>query len=85
MNNYSIDVNLCFLKKLILFFIESILKKRSEFSIGSLQKTSVNSLPIGVIDADLVTLIDRFFDLTYLNTIPMVNLLATAVNLILFN
>ena len=31
------------------------------------------------IDAELVELIDRFFHLTYLNTIPMVNLLATAV------
>lgn len=31
------------------------------------------------IDAELLGLIDRFFHLTYLNTIPMVNLLATAV------
>lgn len=34
---------------------------------------------MALIDPELILLIDRFFDLTYLNTIPMVNLLATAV------
>jgi hypothetical protein len=33
-----------------------------------------------MIDPELANLIDRFFHLTYLNTIPMVNLLATAVS-----
>lgn len=32
------------------------------------------------IDPELIILIDRFFNLTYQNTIPMVNLLATAVS-----
>jgi len=37
------------------------------------------------IDPELVVLVDRFFDLTYSNTIPMVNLLATAVMCIFFS
>lgn len=32
-----------------------------------------------MIDPELTVLIDRFFNLTYQNTIPMVNLLSTAV------
>ncbi|UJR30432.1 hypothetical protein I4U23_017966 [Adineta vaga] len=38
-----------------------------------------SSSTMNIIDQELITLIDRFFNLTYLNTIPMVNLLATAV------
>ena len=33
-----------------------------------------------IVDSELTVLIDRFFNLTYQNTIPMVNLLATAVS-----
>ncbi|CAF1622939.1 unnamed protein product [Adineta ricciae] len=34
---------------------------------------------MNVIDPELVMLVDRFFNLTFQNTVPMVNLLATAV------
>lgn len=43
-----------------------------------------SSVTTAIIDPELNTLIDRFFNLTYLNTIPMVNLLATAVIYIFF-
>ena len=37
-----------------------------------------------IVDPELMMLIERFFNLTYQNTIPMVNLLATAVIYFLF-
>ncbi|CAF3744249.1 unnamed protein product [Rotaria sordida] len=55
------------------------LKKKSESFISPVLKPLLNSLSPGVIDSELIILIDRFFNLTYSNTIPMVNLLATAV------
>ncbi|CAF1438815.1 unnamed protein product [Rotaria sordida] len=58
---------------------EQNLKKKSESFVSPVLKPLLNSLSSGVIDSELIILIDRFFNLTYLNTIPMVNLLATAV------
>ncbi|CAF1203437.1 unnamed protein product [Rotaria sp. Silwood1] len=58
---------------------EQNLKTKSESLASPLLRPLFNSLPTGVIDSELIILIDRFFNLTYFNTIPMVNLLATAV------
>jgi hypothetical protein len=44
--------------------------------------TNTEHVPVAHrIDPELLVLIDRFFHLTYVNTIPMVNLLATAVGI----
>ncbi|CAF2237491.1 unnamed protein product [Rotaria magnacalcarata] len=58
---------------------EQNLKKKSELSASPLLEPTIHSLPTSAIDSELLVLIDRFFNLTYSNTIPMVNLLATAV------
>ncbi|CAF4125990.1 unnamed protein product [Rotaria sp. Silwood2] len=58
---------------------EQNLKKKSESFASPLLRPLLNPLPTGVIDSELIILIDQFFNLTYLNTIPMVNLLSTAV------
>jgi hypothetical protein len=50
-----------------------------EFNVGPSLTPVLNSSTTTLIDPELIVLIDRFFNLTYLNTIPMVNLLATAV------
>jgi hypothetical protein len=63
------------------------LKTTSELEKGENFKQKSESFVTPVIDSattdgldpELILLIDRFFNLTYLNTIPMVNLLATAV------
>lgn len=48
----------------------------------SQRQTLVGKSPstMNIIDPELIMLVDRFFNLTYQNTVPMVNLLATAVS-----
>ena len=72
MNKYTID--------LISWKVYLILEEqKSEPFIDPLLAPILDSSTTNIIDPELIGLIDRFFNLTYLNTIPMVNLLATAV------
>ncbi len=55
------------------------------FYFISIEQHSKNQSTTTFINPELIILIDRFFNLAYQNTIPMVNLLATAVSFPYFN
>ncbi|CAF0974096.1 unnamed protein product [Adineta steineri] len=63
--------------------IDKILSRKlyNELKItpGLQKESNIKEKTEPFIDPELIMLIDHFFNLTYLNTIPMVNLLATAV------